>query len=42
MDRSLSYAAFYCEDAVHMTNIALDARKRPYTRPVVGAVRGDR
>lgn len=42
MDSSLSSAAFYCEDAVYMTNLALDASKRPYTSPAVGAVRGDK
>ena len=42
MDSSLSAAAFYCEEAVSDTSLALEARKRRYTRPVVGAVRGDR
>lgn len=42
MDSSLSSAAFYTEDAVYMTNLALDARKRPYTSPAVRAVRGDK
>lgn len=42
MDRSLSYASFYCETAMHTAIVTLDARKRPYTRPAVGAVRGDK
>lgn len=42
MDRSLSYAGFYCETAMYDTSLALDASKRRYTRPAVGAVRGDR
>ena len=42
MDCSLSQAAFYTEDAVDTTRLALDARKRPYTSPEVVAVRGDR
>lgn len=37
MDRSLFAAAFYCEDAEFTTRLALDARKHPYTSPVVGA-----
>ena len=47
MDCSLSQAAFYCEDAVDTTNLALRERqqlaeKRRYNKPVVVAVRGDR
>ena len=42
MDRSLSYASFYCEEAVSDTSLALERCKRPYTSPAVGAVRGDR
>ena len=42
MDRSLSYASFYCETAMHTAIVTLDARKRPYTRPAVRAVRGDK
>ena len=47
MDCSLSQAAFYTEDAVDTTNLALQDRqhqeeKRRYMKPVVGAVRGDR
>lgn len=38
----LGAATFYCEDAVSDTSLALEARKRRYTRPVVGAVRGDK
>ena len=41
MDSSLGSAAFYTEDAVYTTRLALDVRKRPYTSPAVGAVRGD-
>lgn len=47
MDCSLSHAAFYTEDAVYTTDMALQERqrqaeKRRYTKPVVVAVRGDR
>lgn len=42
MDGSLASAAIYTEDAVYMTNLALDANKLRYTSPAVGAVRGDR
>lgn len=42
MDRSLSYASFYCETAMHTAIVTLDARKRPYTSPAVRAVRGDK
>lgn len=47
MDCSLSKAAFYTEDAVDTTNLALQDRqhqeeKRRYMKPVVVAVRGDR
>ena len=47
MDCSLSQAAFYTEDAVDTTNLALQDRqhqeeKRRYMKPVVVAVRGDR
>lgn len=47
MDCSLSQAAFYTEDAVDTTNLALQERqhqeeKRRYMKPVVVAVRGDR
>lgn len=41
MDCSLSQAAFYAEDAVYMTNLALESRKLRYTSPAVEAVRGD-
>lgn len=42
IDGSLSCAAFYCEYAVDTTRLALDSRKLRYTRPAVGAVRGDK
>ena len=47
MDCSLGQAAFYTEDAVDTTNLALQDRqhqeeKRRYMKPVVVAVRGDR
>lgn len=38
----LSSANFDASEAVYTTSLALEPRKRPYTRPVVGAVRGDR
>nr|WP_314650879.1 hypothetical protein [uncultured Porphyromonas sp.] len=38
----LGAATFYCEDAVYMASLALEPSKRPYTRPTIGAVRGDK
>ena len=47
MDSNLSSAAFYAKGAMYTTDLALWERKdqeekRRYTRPEVGAVRGDR
>ena len=42
MDCSLGQAAFYCEEAVYTTRLALESHKLRYTSPAVGAVRGDR
>ena len=47
MDRSLSAASFFCEEAVFSTDLSLRERKRQeekrrYTRPAIGDVRGDR
>ena len=42
MDSRLPAASFYCEDAVYMASLALECRKRRYTRPAIGAVRGDK
>lgn len=38
----LSSANFDTSEAVYTTRLALDVRKRPYTRPAVGAVRRDK
>ena len=38
----LSSANFDASEAVYTTSLALEPRKRPYTRPAIGAVRGDK